>query len=255
AEPLGELVEALCTNVVGLRRLRLSSLEPGDLTPDLIAVLRSHPQVMPHFHLPLQSGSDLLLRKMNRQYTRDDFLQMIENVNGAFDRPALTTDIVVGFPGEDDAEFEETADLVRAAGFIHVHAFPYSPRPGTAAARWTDQFVRGPVVNERIDILREIADDRSYAFRQSFVGQAVEVIVERDSEAAGTDVEPFIRHGRCERYFPVHFSGADVRPGDAVRVRIEQVEREQTVGQLQRGSNLHAPAATEETTTAAPAAK
>ena len=163
--------------------MRLSSLEPGDLTNDLLVILRSHAQVVPHFHLPLQSGSDLLLRRMNRQYSRDDFLRMIERVKAAFDRPALTTDIVVGFPGETDAEFERTAEVVHAAGFIHVHAFPYSPRPGTAAARWTKQFVRGPVVNERIEALRAIAADQSFAFRSSFLGQTVEVIIERDSES------------------------------------------------------------------------
>src|SRR5205807_2013196 len=101
----------------------------------------------------------------------------------AFDRPALTTDIVVGFPGEDDAEFEQTADVVARAGFIHVHAFPYSPRPGTAAARWTDQFIRGPVANERIERLANMAAEQSLSFRQTFLGQFVEVIVERNSEA------------------------------------------------------------------------
>ena len=126
--------------MAGLRRLRLSSLEPGDLTTELIAVLRSHPQVVPHFHLPLQSGSDALLRRMNRQYTRDDFLRMVDACSAAFDRPALTTDVIVGFPGETDAEFERTLEVVDHARFIHVHAFSFSPRPGTAAARWTRRF-------------------------------------------------------------------------------------------------------------------
>ncbi|HWE02575.1 MAG TPA: MiaB/RimO family radical SAM methylthiotransferase [Tepidisphaeraceae bacterium] len=239
AEPLGELIQALCSKVPGLRRLRLSSLEPGDLTPDLIAILRSYPQAVPHFHLPLQSGSDLLLRKMNRQYTRDDFLQMVDGIRAAFDRPALTTDIVVGFPGEDDAEFAETVDLVREAGFIHVHAFPYSPRPGTAAARWTEQFIRGPVVNERIGVLREIAEGQSIAFRKSFIGQTVEVIAERDSDSVAVNGETSIRHGRCERYFAVHFSGSEARPGDAVRVKIEQVDRERTAGVASHVSDIH----------------
>jgi tRNA A37 methylthiotransferase MiaB len=132
---LGELIDALCRRVRGLRRLRLSSLEPGDLTADLLTVLKSHPHVVPHFHLPLQSGSERLLRRMNRQYTRDDFVRMIDAVNAAFDRPALTTDIIVGFPGESDAEFSRTLDLVDRARFIHIHAFSYSPRPRTAAAR------------------------------------------------------------------------------------------------------------------------
>src|SRR5260221_13187459 len=102
---------------------------------------------------------------MNRQYTRGDFLDMVDRLRDVFDRPALTTDIVVGFPGEDDAEFEETADVVRRAGFIHVHAFPYSPRPGTAAARWTEQFIHGPVVNWRIEHLQSLATSQSVRFR------------------------------------------------------------------------------------------
>ena len=171
AKPLGELIDALCTRVPGLRRLRLSSLEPGDLTAELLAVLRSHRRSCRIFICHCKAARTHLLRRMNRQYTRDDFLRMIDRVNGAFDRPALTTDIVVGFPGETDEEFERTVEVVRAAGFIHVHAFPYSPRPGTAAARWTKQFVRGPVVNERIERLREIAEDQSFAFRSSFLGR------------------------------------------------------------------------------------
>ena len=128
-------------------------LEPGDLTDELLDVLTRHRQVVPHFHLPLQSGSDTLLRWMNRQYRRDDFLRMLDRVRAAFDRPALTTDVIVGFPGETDQEFERTMEVVDYAGFIHVHAFSFSPRPGTVAARWTNDFVRGPVVNDRIERL------------------------------------------------------------------------------------------------------
>jgi threonylcarbamoyladenosine tRNA methylthiotransferase MtaB len=230
-KPLGELIDALSTRVPGLRRLRLSSLEPGDLTDELISILRSHPAVVPHFHLPLQSGSDHLLRRMNRQYTRDDFLKMVDRVNSAFDRPALTTDIVVGFPGETDEEFERSAEVARAAGFIHIHAFPYSPRPGTAAARWTRQFIRGPVVNERIDRLREIADEQSFAYRKNFIGQTVQVIIERDSEASSAQ-SLASRHGRCERYFSVTLDEPNLQPGQMVQAKILEVTREGTVGRL-----------------------
>jgi threonylcarbamoyladenosine tRNA methylthiotransferase MtaB len=229
AKPIGELLDALCTRVPGLRRLRLSSLEPGDLTADLLTILRSHPQVVPHFHLPLQSGSDTLLRRMNRQYTRDDFLRMIERVRESFDRPALTTDVVVGFPGETDEEFTRTVEVVRAAGFIHVHAFPYSPRPGTAAARWTKQYVRGPIVNERIEQLRDIAAEQSFAYRSTFVGETVEVIVERDAE--DHSVAPVVRHGRCERYFSVTLDQPSLQPGDSVRAKLVQATPDQTIGQ------------------------
>ena len=114
-------------------------------------------QVVPHFHLPLQSGSDPILRRMNRQYTRGDFLRMIDRVHATYDRPAITTDIIVGFPGEMDVEFAQTLDIVNRVRFIHTHAFSFSPRPGTAAARWQKDFVRGPIVNQRIDLLNELA--------------------------------------------------------------------------------------------------
>jgi MiaB/RimO family radical SAM methylthiotransferase len=232
AEPIAALIDALCTRVPGLRRLRLSSLEPGDLTADLIAALKSHPQVVPHFHLPLQSGSAAILRRMNRQYTRDDFLGMIDGVNNAFDRPAITTDIIVGFPGETDAEFARTLEVVESARFIHIHAFSFSPRPGTAAARWSGDFVRGPVVNDRIDVLRERAAAHSFAFRQSFVGQTVELLTERPN-----DTDQTMRHGRCERYFDVHFESAEANPGDLVRVRIDRVTPRRTMGVVVRSNS------------------
>jgi MiaB/RimO family radical SAM methylthiotransferase len=231
AKPLGKLVEALCTRVPGLGRLRLSSLEPGDLTEELIEVLKGHSQVVPHFHLPLQSGSDALLRRMNRQYGRDDFLRMAEQVQVAFDRPAITTDIIVGFPGETDAEFERTLEVVERVRFIHVHAFSYSPRPKTAAARWTKEFVRGPIVNERIDRLRELSAQHSLEFRRPFIGQTVDVLVERPSgEERDLEALSGYQHGRCERYFAVHFQGSGLAPGALARVRVERVTPTRTFG-------------------------
>jgi threonylcarbamoyladenosine tRNA methylthiotransferase MtaB len=223
---IAKLIEALCTRVPGLRRLRFSSLEPGDLDDELLAVMRNHAQIVPHFHLPLQSGSDLLLRRMNRQYTRDDYLQMIERVNEMFDRPAITTDIIVGFPGETDEEFDRTLEVVNHARFIHIHAFSFSPRPETAAARWTDDFVHGPVVNERIERLTQRAAEHSLTFRRQFIGQTVELLVERP--------KPFdtLRHGRCERYFDVHFEDATAQAGDQVTVEIERVSPDRTLGSL-----------------------
>jgi threonylcarbamoyladenosine tRNA methylthiotransferase MtaB len=227
--PLAELVRALCTQVRGLKRLRLSSLEPGDLSENLLVTLTAHEQIVPHFHLPLQSGSDRLLRRMNRQYRRDDFLRMVARVNAAFDRPALTTDIIVGFPGEADAEFEQTVDVAQRSGFIHIHAFPYSPRPGTAAARWHDDFIHGPIVNDRIRFLQRLAADHSHRFRSQFLGETVEVIVERGEEIV--DGRRLL-HGRCERYFPVHFDAGAVRAGQAVRLRIDEVAPTKAFGSV-----------------------
>jgi tRNA A37 methylthiotransferase MiaB len=197
--------------------------------------LRSHPQVVPHFHLPLQSGSNALLRRMNRQYTREDYLRMVDRVRDAFDRPALTTDIIVGFPGETDAEFERTLEVARHCRFIHIHAFPFSPRPGTAAARWTSRFVPGSTVNQRIEALRILCEADSLAYRSQFVGETVQLLVEREKNDGpemhpGTLPHSSLRHGRCERYFLVHFDDPTARPGDSVRVRIDRVEGERTFG-------------------------
>jgi MiaB/RimO family radical SAM methylthiotransferase len=222
--PLARLVDALCTQVRGMKRLRFSSLEPGDLTRSLISNLKSHPQVVPHFHLPLQSGSDLILKRMNRQYTRDDYLRMIDHVHTAFDRPAITTDIIVGFPGETDEQFQQTIDVVERAKFIHIHAFSFSPRPGTAAARWNDEFIRGPVVNQRIEHVAARGLAHGLEFRKQFLGETVELLVEH--------ANPFetLRHGRTSRYFDVWFDAPQVRTGDAVRVTIDRVTANRTFG-------------------------
>jgi len=223
--PLGTLIRRLCREVRGLLRVRLSSLEPGDLDDELVDLLKDHRQVVPHFHLPLQSGSDVILRRMNRQYGRDDYIRMIDRLLGAFDRPAITTDIIVGFPGEMDGEFERTVEVAEYAKFIHIHAFPFSPRPGTAASRWKDDFVHGPVVNERIELLGEMAARYSLAFRESFVGQTVNLLVERRGD------EP-MQHGRCERYFPIYFESDQDLTGNSVDVRIDRVNQKRTFGTL-----------------------
>jgi threonylcarbamoyladenosine tRNA methylthiotransferase MtaB len=233
-KPIAGLIRALCTQVRSLHRLRFSSFEPGDLSNALIDELRSHSQIVPHFHLPLQSGSDVLLHRMNRQYSREDFLRMIDRVHKAFDRPAITTDIIVGFPGETDHEFAQTLDVVDRARFIHTHAFSFSPRPGTAAARWQKDFVRGPVVNERIEMLNARARQHSLEFRQQFVGETVEVLVERQDEHENPD----IHHGRCERYFDVHFTrlaaplAERVSPGSTVKLKVTRVTPMRTWGEI-----------------------
>jgi len=231
---LADVVDALCLRVPGLRRLRLSSLEPGDMDDELLAALRSHWQVVPHFHVPLQSGSDAILRKMNRQYRRDDFLRLVDRLYSAFDRPALTTDIIVGFPGESDAAFQQTVDVVNRARFIHVHAFTFSPRPGTAAARWQSRRagIRGPIVGQRIDALGRFAGDFSLDFRSTFVNETVQLLVERERSTPGA-----WRHGRCQRYFDVHFENdstatGEAATGDLVDVRVDRVTPTRTFGTL-----------------------
>ncbi len=220
---LARLVRRLGAEVPDLHRLRLSSIEPGDLTDDLLAALASNPQVVPHFHIPLQSGDDDILRRMNRQYRRSDYLDMLARLTAAFDRPALTTDIIVGFPGETDEQFARTLDIADRAAFLHIHAFPFSPRPGTAAARWTADFVPADTLRTRLAQLADASTRSSLAFRRQFLGQTVEVLVERDPSNSP------LGHGRCERYFDVHFP---TRPsaGAAVTVRINSIDANRTLG-------------------------
>ncbi len=221
--PLAALVDALA-RVDGLDRLRLSSLEPGDVDDALLEVLVRHDACVPHLHLPLQAGSADILRQMNRQYALDEFEAMIDRVNAALDRPAITTDIIVGFPGETDALFEQTLATARQSGFCKIHAFPFSPRPGTAAARWGKKFVHPATVKARMEQLRALERDLAAAYQQQFVGEATRVLVERRSEniANNGGQANVMATGRCDRYFEVHFPADGARPGDLVQVQIER---------------------------------
>ncbi len=237
--PLSALADALSA-VEGLERLRFSSLEPGDVDDALLEVLGGRDCCVPHLHLPLQSGSGAILQRMNRQYTADDFVKTVDRVRAALDRPAISTDIIVGFPGETEDDFERSIEIARYAGFCKIHAFPYSSREKTAAARWTDQFVHPGVVRERMNRLAEVERELSLAFRSRFIGHVERVIVEGSEDRshrvhdslAGSPASREIRHGRADRYFEIHFEAAEVHAGDLVSVRIDRVTPTRTHGGL-----------------------
>jgi len=231
--PLAALVDTLA-RIDGLARLRLSSLEPGDVDDALLATIAEHDNCVPHFHLPLQHGSDTILRKMNRQYTAGDFVDMIERVNGALDRPAISTDVIVGFPGETDALFEETMAMVRRSRFCKIHAFPFSPRQGTAAYRWSRDFVHQATVKDRMGTLRELEQQLALEYNRQFVGDTVRVIVEGNmtSDHSGSSGQTFLAHGRCDRYFEVHFESNNSKPGDMVNVCLDRVTHRRVHGTL-----------------------
>ena len=227
--PLADLVRALA-DLDGLERLRLSSLEPGDVDDALLGVLARKPNCVPHLHLPLQSGCDEILRRMHRQYDADAYYRMIERVTARLDRPAITTDVIVGFPGEKDSDFEDTLRVAREAGFAKIHAFPYSPRPGTAAALWTDGRIPADEVRDRMRRLHEVELHTSFAFRRSFIGEIQRVIVEDRLVPAESDGVPFLT-GRADRYFDVRFPQVDgVDVGDTVLVRIDRLTPTRTHG-------------------------
>ncbi|HYT94538.1 MAG TPA: tRNA (N(6)-L-threonylcarbamoyladenosine(37)-C(2))-methylthiotransferase MtaB [Gemmataceae bacterium] len=182
-------------------RIRLSSLEAAEVRDDLVDALRSLPRIVPHLHLCLQSGSDRVLARMRRRYRAAGFLERCRRLRQALDRPAFTTDIIVGFPGETDADFEATCSVVREAGFSKIHVFSYSPRRGTLAATYPDQ-VPPAVTAERRERLRLLEHELADAYHRSLVGRRLEVLVE------GADPRrPGLVIGTSCRYAQVAFEG------------------------------------------------
>lgn len=173
---LWHLVEKL-TNLPGDFRIRLSSLEAAECRDDLLHVLKGNPRVCHHLHLCLQSGSDRILRLMKRRYGMASFLERCHQVRQALDEPAITTDVIVGFPGETEADFKATCDVARAAGFAKMHVFPYSRRHGTEAATLPDQ-IHPSVLARRRDELLELDKHFAGAYLHRLVGKRLDLLVE-----------------------------------------------------------------------------
>jgi threonylcarbamoyladenosine tRNA methylthiotransferase MtaB len=224
---LPTLIEHIAA-IEGLWRVRLSSLEPGDVTDELLTVCRLAPNVAPHFHLPLQSGSRRILNRMNRKYTPGRFRRTIDRLMGAFDRPALTTDIIVGFPGETDTDFAETLAVARHAGFAKIHAFPFSAVEGTAAWKYRSEAPPPGVVKSRMAELAELEDQTAADYRRRFVGQEMEALVERAKH------EQSHLEAMTDRYMTVRFrppAEANLT-GMVVTLRIDDLSAEGLDGTL-----------------------
>lgn len=180
-----ELLEML-DRVKGLWRLRLGSLEPRIVTEDFVRRIAALDSICPHFHLSLQSGCDATLRRMNRHYTTAEYAAGCALLRSAFDRPAITTDVIAGFPGETEEEFEQTISFLRQIGLYELHVFPYSRREGTRAAAMPDQ-VEEAVKKRRCDRLLKLNREASLAYRRSFLGEEKEVLMEEKVTADGTE--------------------------------------------------------------------
>ncbi|HMF13912.1 MAG TPA: tRNA (N(6)-L-threonylcarbamoyladenosine(37)-C(2))-methylthiotransferase MtaB [Gemmataceae bacterium] len=182
-------------------RIRLSSLEAAEARDDLVRAMAANPRFCPHLHLCLQSGSDRILALMKRRYRSGGFIERCRRLREALDQPAFTTDVIVGFPGETEADFEATCMVVREVGFVKIHAFPYSRRPGTPAAEFTGA-VPAAVVNERRQRLVELEREHASAYMQGLRGRGLGVLVEgADRQRPG-----FVRGTSC-RHVPVSFEG------------------------------------------------
>ena len=181
--PLWDLIERI-HRVEGLERLRLGSLEPRIITREFAEKLAGLPEFCPHFHLSLQSGCDATLKRMNRHYTTEDYLRRCGILREIFDHPAITTDVIAGFPGETEEEFEETRRFLETVRFYEMHVFKYSKRQGTRAAVMEDQ-VSEQVKARRSDVLLELEKTMSREYRERFAGSRVSVLFEEAAEIGG----------------------------------------------------------------------
>ncbi len=211
-----------CGGIDGLERVRFTSPHPAEFTDDVIEAMAETANVMPSLHMPLQSGSDKVLRDMRRSYRQSKFLGIIERVRAAMPEAAITTDIIVGFPGETEADFEATLDVVRQARFSGAFTFQYSKRPGTPAATLEEQVPKA-VVQDRYERLVAVADEVAWGENRGLEGRLVELMVaegEGRKDAATHRLSGRARDNRLVHFTPVDESGEPVlvRPGDMVEV-------------------------------------
>jgi tRNA-2-methylthio-N6-dimethylallyladenosine synthase len=204
---------ARLAEIGGLERLRYTTSHPRDMSEDLIAVHADEPKVMPYLHLPFQAGSDRILAAMNRKHTAEDYIRLIERIRAARPDIALSTDIIVGFPGESEAEFEATMELAREVGFAHAFSFKYSPRPGTPAASIEAQLPEA-VKTERLSRLQSLLNEQQIAFNRASVGRRLPVLFEKPGRRDGQIV------GRSPYLQAVHADGGADQLGRLVEVEI-----------------------------------
>lgn len=202
---------AQLAQIRGIERIRLGSLEPLSITPAFIELARTNPKLCPHFHLSLQSGSDSVLKRMNRRYTTSQFRAVAESLRAAFPGASLTTDVIVGFPGETEAEFAESLQFCEEIGFARVHVFRYSPRQGTSAASLPGQ-VTASVSAQRSKAMQDLAEKMAVAFHLSQMGCEQSVLVETLTEQGAAE-------GYTAAYVPVRIEpAAGLEPGQLVTV-------------------------------------
>ena len=231
---LAHLLRKLC-ELPGRFRIRLSSIEATEVTRELIKVMTDHAdRIVPHLHLCLQSGSDSVLRRMRRRWGTKMFLDRCQMLRESLQIPAITTDIITGFPGESESEFEQTLQTCRAAGFSKIHAFPFSPRRGTPAAEMEGQ-VPKHIRRQRVGELRTLEAELRQQYYEDLIGRRLELLVESSRDlvtfdgrtAANSDGQRLLRGTTC-RYAPAEMvvSGSDHSVGDLVAVTVRRTDDE-----------------------------
>ncbi|MGJ8557459.1 MAG: MiaB/RimO family radical SAM methylthiotransferase, partial [Sulfitobacter geojensis] len=212
---LAQLIRALA-KVDGLERIRYTTSHPNDMDDDLIAAHGEVPELMPYLHLPVQSGSDRILKRMNRSHTADSYLRLLERIRAARPDIILSGDFIVGFPEETDADFEATMDLVREVKYGYAYSFKYSTRPGTPAAERA--LVDADVADARLQRLQALITGHQREIQNSMVGRDVSVLIERAGREAGQML------GKSEYLHSVHIENCTAQIGDIVNVRIAEAK-------------------------------
>ncbi|MEE1106702.1 tRNA (N(6)-L-threonylcarbamoyladenosine(37)-C(2))-methylthiotransferase MtaB [Macrococcoides canis] len=211
---LAQLLRDLET-IDGLKRIRISSIEASQLTDEVIDVIDKSNKVVRHLHIPLQSGSDTVLKRMRRKYTMSHFSERLKKLHAIMPGLAVTSDVIVGFPGETEEEFQETYDFILAHGFSELHVFPYSMRTGTPAARMTDQIDEN-VKNDRVHRLIALSDQLAKEYASRFEGEVLEVIPEEKASNGNMLV------GYTDNYLKVQFEADEHLIGELVKVKIDK---------------------------------
>ncbi len=212
--------------VKSLRRLRLSSIEPLNFTDELIEIMTSLDNLCHHFHIPLQSGDDEILRKMNRDYSASDFWKLVNRLKNNFPEMGLGTDVIVGFPGETDSQFENTYNLIEELPFSYLHVFSFSPRPGTAAAQMPAQ-VMPEIIKQRSQRLRALGKEKKLSFQKIFVGQTLSVLIEKKY-----DDETGFLTGLSDNYLRIFTENDDKIINKICNINIHKIYNNKMLGRV-----------------------
>ena len=221
---LDGLIRAL-DKISGLQRIRYMTSHPNDMTDGLIAAHGEVAKLMPFLHLPVQSGSDRILKAMNRSHSAQSYLDILEKMRQVRPDIALSGDFIVGFPGESDQDFEETLQIVRDANYSQAFSFKYSPRPGTPAAVMDEQ-IAPEVMDERLQRLQALLNEQQYAFNQQTVGRKTDILLERQGKLDGQLI------GKTPWLQSVHVISPDLAIGDLVEIDVTQAGPNSLTGQI-----------------------
>jgi len=210
-------------------RYRISSLDPGEISEELLALMAEESNLMPHLHIPLQSGDNDILKKMHRHYTREDFADLIKRTRKVLPDAAIGVDVMAGFPGEDERAFRNTYELLSGLSVTYLHVFPYSKRAGTVAAGMTDQILKKDK-EERVAALRELDGRKKKEFYAAHLGEVREVLAEQGSCRKVSDMKGF-----TDNYIPVTFAPPLEVANKVVKVRLERLGEDGVAGTMVEG--------------------